>query len=76
MPKKFSSNGGSSDPILMGDSKRPKSFMLSPKNPWNTILGDCSVVDEYLMDKDPKSLKWAPMHFVNVFLRAVGQVSG
>ena len=41
--------------------------------PWNTFLGDCSVVDEYLLDK-PVNLKWGLAHFLNVFLRAVGQV--
>ena len=43
-------------------------------NPWNSFLGDCSVVDQYLAEK-PISLKWFFAHYVNVFLRAVGQVS-
>ncbi|TRY69135.1 hypothetical protein TCAL_02513 [Tigriopus californicus] len=42
------------------------------QNPWNTFLGDCSVVDAYLMDKPILSL-WFPLHYLNVFLRAVGQ---
>ena len=42
------------------------------QNPWNTYLGDCSVVDEYLNDK-PVFSAWFAAHYLNVFLRAVGQ---
>ena len=45
------------------------------QNPWNTILGDCSVVDQYLLDKPVWSLKWFIPHYLNVLLRAAGQVS-
>ena len=45
------------------------------QNPWDTFLGDCSVVDQYLLDKPVLSFKWSPLHFLNVLLRAVGQVS-
>lgn len=51
-------------------SPKKKSYLL--QNPWNTFLGDCSVVDAYLMDKPILSL-WFPLHYLNVFLRAVGQ---
>nr|XP_040570234.1 urea transporter 2-like [Lepeophtheirus salmonis] len=52
------------------------------KNPWNTFLGNCNVVDSYLNEVDkntkgdkrlkrqPWSLKWALPHFINVFLRS------
>ena len=42
------------------------------QNPWDTYLGDCSVVDEYLADKPVRSA-WLLAHYLNVFLRAVGQ---
>jgi len=41
-------------------------------NPWNTYLGDCSVVDQYLLDK-PIYSKWFLAHYLNVLLRAIGQ---
>ena len=44
------------------------------RNPWNVFLGDCSVVTTYLADKPLTSLSWAPVHVLNIFLRAVGQV--
>ena len=44
------------------------------KNPWNVFLGDCPVVTTYLADKPVTSLTWAPVHVLNIFLRAVGQV--
>ena len=44
------------------------------QNPWDTFLGDCSVVDQYLLEKPVLSFKWSPLHFLNVLLRAVGQV--
>ena len=69
------SNSGSADPIVLDKYfKKKQPFPLSRQNPWNTVLGDCSVVDEYLLDKDPTDIKWAPLHYVNTFLRAVGQV--
>jgi len=43
------------------------------KNPWNSFLGDCSVIDQYLLDKPIYSFKWFVPHYLNVFLRAVGQ---
>ena len=45
---------------------------ITLQNPWDTYLGDCSVVDEYLADKPVRSA-WLPAHYLNVFLRAVGQ---
>ena len=48
-------------------------FIDFQSNPWNSFLGDCSVVDQYLAEK-PISLKWFFAHYINVFLRAVGQV--
>ena len=67
----------SREPILEDDDRLKKSSSLftSKQNPWNTWLGDCSVVDAYLMDK-PINVKWFLAHYLNVFLRAVGQVSG
>ena len=44
-------------------------------NPWNVYLGDCSVVSNFLSNKPLLSLKWTPLHTINIFLRAVGQVS-
>ena len=44
------------------------------RNPWNVFLGDCPVVTTYLADKPVTSLPWAPVHVLNIFLRAVGQV--
>ena len=44
-------------------------------NPWNVYLGDCSVVSQFLSNKPLLSLKWTPLHTINIFLRAVGQVS-
>ncbi len=38
------------------------------------MLGDCSLVDDILDEKRVKSVRWAPAHFANTFLRAVGQV--
>eukprot|EP00093_Oithona_nana_P013120 13120.XXX_98632_94413_1 [CDS] Oithona nana genome sequencing. len=43
------------------------------KNPWNSFLGDCSVIDQYLLDKPILSLKWFIPHYLNVLLRAIGQ---
>ncbi len=54
--------------------------LLSPahaqyrQSPWNTFLGDCSWAEAFLEDKSRKSVRWAPLHFLNAFLRAVGQV--
>ena len=62
---------GRSEEDMKRDSDKKSIFA---QNPWNTFLGDCSVVDEYLLDKPSTSLKWAPLHYLNVFLRAVGQV--
>ena len=45
------------------------------QNPWNVYLGDCAVVTSYLRDKPLLSLVWSPIHVINIFLRAVGQVS-
>ena len=47
---------------------------LSLQNPWNSFLGDCSVIDQYLLDKPILSLKWFIPHYLNVLLRAIGQV--
>ena len=47
--------------------------LIFQSNPWNSFLGDCSVIDKYLSEK-PVSFKWGLAHYVNVFLRAVGQV--
>jgi hypothetical protein len=44
------------------------------QNPWNTYLGDCSVANEYLNDK-PINATWFVPHYLNAFLRAVGQVN-
>jgi len=44
------------------------------QNPWDTFLGDCSVIDKYLIDK-PLAGKWFIAHFLNVLLRSVGQVT-
>ena len=44
------------------------------QNPWNSFLGDCSVIDQYLLDKPILSLKWFIPHYLNVLLRAIGQV--
>ena len=44
------------------------------QNPWNSILGDCSVIDQCLVDKPILSLKWFIPHYLNGFLRAIGQV--
>lgn len=57
------------------DGPSKKGIFLSKQNPWNTWLGDCSVVDAYLLDK-PVNAKWFLAHYLNVFLRAVGQVRG
>ena len=53
--------------------KAKKAFILQ-HNPWNVYLGDCPVVTSYLKDKPLISLKWSPIHVINIFLRAVGQV--
>ena len=42
------------------------------RNPWNSYLGDCSVIDQYLLDK-PIYSKWFLAHSINVLLRAIGQ---
>ena len=49
-------------------------FSILQHNPWNIYLGDCAVVTSYLKDKPLISLKWSPIHVINIFLRAVGQV--
>lgn len=51
-------------------------FSKMQHNPWNTYLGDCAVVSKYLSNKPLLSIKWTPLHVVNIFLRAVGQVGG
>ena len=48
--------------------------LLRLQNPWNSFLGDCSVIDQYLLDKPILSLKWFIPHYLNVLLRAIGQV--
>ena len=40
---------------------------------YNTILGDCSMVDGWLADKPIISV-WSPLHYLNVFLRSIAQV--
>ena len=49
-------------------------FKIFQQNPWNVYLGDCAVVTSYLRDKPLLSLVWSPIHVINIFLRAVGQV--
>ena len=55
----------------MSEEKEKKSKFQH--NPWNVYLGDCPVVTTYLADKPVASIKWAPLHTFNIFLRAVGQ---
>ena len=38
-------------------------------------MGDCSVIDQYLLDKPVWSIKWFVPNYLNVLLRAAGQVS-
>ena len=47
---------------------------LLQRNPWNTYLGDCSLVDAYLSRRPMASPRWFPLHFLSIFLRSVGQV--
>jgi len=42
------------------------------KDAWSTILGDCSLVDKWLLDK-PILSKWSLPHYTNVFLRSIAQ---
>ena len=56
------------------DIDKAKKFSILQHNPWNVYLGDCTVVTSYLKDKPLISLKWSPIHVINIFLRAVGQV--
>ena len=43
------------------------------QNPWNSFLGDCSAVDQYLLDK-PVLSTWFVAHYANAFLRGISQV--
>lgn len=43
------------------------------RNPWNVYLGDCAIVDSYLRTRPVCNLRWFPLHFINIFLRSVGQ---
>ena len=56
------------------DNDPAKKFSIFQHNPWNVYLGDCAVVTSYLKDKPLISIKWSPIHVINIFLRAVGQV--
>ena len=53
--------------------KKKKDFELQ-HNPWRVYLGDCPVVTTYLANRPVSSLTWGPLHVLNIFLRAVGQV--
>ena len=57
------------------DIEKAKRFSILQHNPWNVYLGDCAVVTSYLKDKPLISLAWSPIHVINIFLRAVGQVT-
>lgn len=40
---------------------------------WNTFLGDCAIVDEWLLDK-PVLSRWSILHYLNIFFRCIAQV--
>ena len=63
------------DAYIQQMSEEKKKMLKFQRNPWNVFLGDCSVVTTYLADKPVTSLTWAPVHVLNIFLRAVGQVN-
>ena len=62
------------DAYIQKMSEEKKKVFKFQRNPWNVFLGDCPVVTTYLADKPVTSLTWAPVHVLNIFLRAVGQV--
>lgn len=37
------------------------------------MFGDCSVIDQYLLDKPVISWKWFIPHYLNTLFRAIGQ---
>ena len=66
----------SSSASLVEDSEHDQRDLCSvlQHNPWSLYLGDCPVVTSYLRDKPLLSPVWSPLHIINIFLRAVGQV--
>ena len=58
--------------VEASDQRDPCSVLQH--NPWSLYLGDCPVVTSYLRDKPLLSPVWSPLHILNIFLRAVGQV--
>lgn len=66
----------SSSASLVEDSEHDQRDLCSvlQHNPWSLYLGDCPVVTSYLRDKPLLSPVWSPLHILNIFLRAVGQV--